>query len=226
MPTVYKIIFGSTTPRINEDLRVLLQNLVELIGDWFCYKYFTVIRVYDFEGKPYKLPKFLTRRIFSLEYLRQRLCAENDIFIKHKKVSSINFKFTLEPFIVELVTALTVIDKIMKSMCFHIDQSLGYDPKKIIHQRKLVVNMSGYEAEEDEVLAALANSDFLEQVEDNGRNGSDSNMVNPDKDVTEQRTEVPTPLKGEKSLKRHSIDTVDMDIDVSNKKAKTSTQPI
>ena len=51
-------------------------------------------------------------------------------------------------------------------------------------------------------------------------------MVNPDKDVTEQRTEVPTPLKGEKSLKRHSTDTVDMDIDVSSKKARTSAQPI
>ena len=84
-------------PRINEDLRLFLQNLAELIGDWFCYKYFTVIRVYGFEGEPYKLHKFLTIRIFVLEYLRQRLSVENEIFIKHKKVSSIKFKFTLEP---------------------------------------------------------------------------------------------------------------------------------
>ena len=38
MPAVYKIIFGSTMPRINEDLKPLLQNLAELVGDWFCYK--------------------------------------------------------------------------------------------------------------------------------------------------------------------------------------------
>ena len=47
-------------------------------------------------------------------------------------------------------------------MCFQIDRSLRYDPKKIINQRKLEVNMSGYEVEQDEILVALANSDFLE----------------------------------------------------------------
>ena len=188
IPTLYKIIFGSTMPRINEDLRLFLQNPVELIGDWFCFKDFTVIRVYGFEGEPYKFPKFLTRRTIVLEYLRQRLSTENGIFIKHKKVSSIKFKFTLEPFVVEYVAALTVIDKIMKSMSFQIDKNLRYDPNKIIHQRKLDVNRSGYEAQEDEVLATLANSDFLEQVEDNDSNGNDSNMVNPDKATTKQRT--------------------------------------
>lgn len=50
--------------------------------------------------------------------------------------------------------------------------------------------------------------------------------MNLDKAAIEQRTKVPTPLKGEKSLKRHSTDTIDMDIDVSNKKARTSAQPI
>ena len=91
---------------------------------------------------------------------------ENEIFIKHKKVSSIKFKFTLEPFVVEYVGSVTIIDIIMKSMCFQIDRSLIYDPKKIINQRKLEVNMSGYEAEQDEILVALANNDFLEQVEE------------------------------------------------------------
>ena len=117
MPVVYKIIFGSTMQRINEDLKLLLQNPVELLGDWFYYKEFTVMTVYGFEGEPYKLPRFLTRRIFVLEYLRQRLSMENEILIEHKKDSSIKFKFTLEPFVVESVAALTINDRIMKSMC-------------------------------------------------------------------------------------------------------------
>ena len=117
-------------PRISEDLRSLLQNPTKLIGDWFCYKDSTIIRVYGFEGEPYKLPKFLTRRIFVLEYLRQRLSIENEIFIKHKKVSSIKFKFTLEPFVVESVNAITVIDQIMKGMNFQTDISLRYDPRR------------------------------------------------------------------------------------------------
>ena len=48
----------------------------------------------------------------------------------------------------------------MKIIYFQTNKSLIYDPKKIIHQRKFDVNMSGYEVEQDQVLAALDNSDF------------------------------------------------------------------
>ena len=70
MVFVYKIIFGSTMPNINEDSKFLLQNPTDLVGDWFCYKEFIVMRIYGFEGEPYKLPRFLTTRIYVLEYLR------------------------------------------------------------------------------------------------------------------------------------------------------------
>ena len=53
MPTLHKLIFGSFMPRISEDLKLLLQNLVETVGDWFCFKDYTLIRVYGFEGEPY-----------------------------------------------------------------------------------------------------------------------------------------------------------------------------
>lgn len=52
MPAIYKVIFGSTMPRISEHLKFLLQNPAELIGDWFCFKHFIVIRVYGFEVEP------------------------------------------------------------------------------------------------------------------------------------------------------------------------------
>ena len=73
-------------------------------------------------------------------------------------------------------------------------------------------------------MAALANSDFLEQMGDNDNNDSSSERVNPDKAVVGQGIEVSTPLKGEKSLKRHSTDIVDMDIDITTKKPRVSTQ--
>ena len=73
----------------------------------------------------------------------------------------------------------------MKNMNFQTYKSLRYDPKKVIHQRKLDVNLSGYEAEQDEVLVALANSDFLEQMGDNDSNDSSSDRVNLDKVVVE-----------------------------------------
>lgn len=81
MAAIYKLIFGSIMTRIQEDFKLLLQNPVEPVEDWFCYQDFTILKVYGFEGEPYKLPKFLTRRIFVLEFLRQRLTTENDIFV-------------------------------------------------------------------------------------------------------------------------------------------------
>ena len=79
----------------------------------------------------------------------------------------------------------------MRSMNFQIDKGLRYDPKKVIHQRKMDVNLSGYEGEQDGVLVALANSDFLEQMGDNDNNDSSSDIVNPNKVVVEQGTQVP-----------------------------------
>ena len=70
MVVVYKLIFGSIMPRIHADFKLLLQNPMEPVGDWLCYQDFTIIRVYGFEGEPNKLPMFLTRRIFVLEFLR------------------------------------------------------------------------------------------------------------------------------------------------------------
>lgn len=71
-------------------------------------------------------------------------------------------------------------------------------------------------------MVALANSDFLEQIGYNDSNDSSSDRVNQDKVVVEKGTKVPTPLKGEKYLKRHSIDIVDMDIDITTKKPRVS----
>ena len=86
--------------------------------------------------------------------------------------------------------------------------------------------MSGYVAKQDEILAGLANTGFLEQVEDKDNTDNGKETVNLDKAIAEHRTEVPTPLKWEKSLKRHSTNTIDMEIYVSTKRARTSTQQI
>ena len=60
------------------------------------------------------------------------------------------------------------------------------------------------------MLEALANID-------------NNDKSNPGK-ATNNQIEVPTPLKGEKSFKRHSAETVDMDVDLVTKKPRTSMQ--
>ena len=106
---------------------------MEPVGDWFCFEDYTLIRIYGFEGEPFRLPKFTTRRLFALEFLRQRLAAEKEKFVKHKKASSLKFVFTLEPFVVKSILAANTMDQIIRSMSFDIDKALRYDPIGIMH---------------------------------------------------------------------------------------------
>ena len=70
---VYKLILEEEFPRICQDLEENLHPVTEQqIGDWILYKDFTMIIIYGSEKSPYKLPKFLTPRIFALEILMQR----------------------------------------------------------------------------------------------------------------------------------------------------------
>ena len=63
------------------------------------------------------------------------------------------------------------------------------------------MNFRGYDAEHDEVLVALANTDLLEQVELGNGSNNNGDQSNQNQDVIKQ-TKIPTPLKAEKSLKR------------------------
>ena len=55
-------------PRINEEIKRILQLSENCkVGDWYLYKNHTEIRVYGVILAPYKLPKFITPRIFALE---------------------------------------------------------------------------------------------------------------------------------------------------------------
>ena len=70
MSSIYKPICGTTLPRMAKEIKAYLRNSNEPVGDWFLYKDFTVLKVYGFEDEPYKLPVFLTKTIFVLEFLR------------------------------------------------------------------------------------------------------------------------------------------------------------
>ena len=71
MEEVYIILFDENFPRVLDEMKSSLQPSEEsCIGDWFLYKEFIVVHVYGYTGPPYKLPVFLTPRIFVLEFIR------------------------------------------------------------------------------------------------------------------------------------------------------------
>lgn len=145
---------------MTEEMKAYLQNFNEPVGDWFLYKEFTILRIYGFENEPYKLPVSLTKRIFVLEFVRQRMHAESEIFLKHKKASNMKFKYTIEPFVVNSTIALTVVQSILKSMNLQADKKAKYDPKHIKYQRKLASRLGTSEHIEDEELATKANHSY------------------------------------------------------------------
>jgi hypothetical protein len=64
------MLSGHKEPRINEEIqRILHLSDLAKTRDWYLYQDRIEIRVYRCEMAPYKLPKFLPIRIFSLEYI-------------------------------------------------------------------------------------------------------------------------------------------------------------
>ena len=62
MSEMYKMLFDEELPRVLEEMKCLMQSSPEdQVGDWFLHKDSTVLRVYGFTRKPYKLPGFLTQ---------------------------------------------------------------------------------------------------------------------------------------------------------------------
>jgi hypothetical protein len=77
----------------------------------------------------------------------------------------------------------------------------------------------GYEAEQDEVLDALANTDFLEIVE-SANGSSDEQDQNAQDQQAISQPQIPTPYQVEKSLKRPSADVMEIDPGSSSKKPR------
>ena len=74
------------TPRINEETKRILQLSENFkTGDWYLYKDHIEIRVYGALLAPYKLPRFVTTRIFAFEYLRKILNANEVNFMASRK---------------------------------------------------------------------------------------------------------------------------------------------
>jgi hypothetical protein len=102
MSRVYSIIFDSDLPRVLEEMKISLQpNPKSRVGYWMLFIQSIVIWVYGYQEGPYLLPIFLTPRIFSLEFIRQRIISEVEHFLKAHKASNLKFPFIVGPFVVK-----------------------------------------------------------------------------------------------------------------------------
>ena len=131
------MLFNEVLPRVLEDMKCLMQSSPEdRVGDWFLHKDSTVLRIYGFTGEPYKLPAFLTPRVFALEFMRQRLHSEEEHFGAFKKSSNIKFPLKVGSFIFKNKGALVFIEKLLGSMEFQKEPRVNYNPRHVISLRK------------------------------------------------------------------------------------------
>jgi hypothetical protein len=102
MSRIYSLIFGIDLPRVIEEMKNSLQlNLENMVGDWVLFTQSTVIWVYVYHEGPHLLPIFLTPRVFSLEFIRQRIISKTKHFLKAHKDSNLKFPFAVGPFVVK-----------------------------------------------------------------------------------------------------------------------------
>ena len=80
------ILSNRMEPRINEEVqRILHLSDLAKTCDWYLYQNHIEIKVYGCELAPYKLPKYLLIRIFTLEYIRQMINSDDIHFVTFKK---------------------------------------------------------------------------------------------------------------------------------------------
>ena len=107
------------------------------IAKWYLYHNYTEIRVYGSEFPPYKLPKYLSMRIFALEYIRKMIDSDEVHFVSAKKKSQFRIKSQIGPFIYNNGAAGGDVDKILKEMEFTHSFTWSYDPMGIISKKRV-----------------------------------------------------------------------------------------
>jgi hypothetical protein len=166
MSRVYSLIFNTSLPRVLDDMRSYLQpNPENRVGDWVLFMHSTVIWVYGCHESPYLLPIFLTPRVFSLEFIRQRIISETKHFLKMHKASNLKFPFIIGPFIVKTRSCLSQIQAKLKEFGFSQLQGRRYDPHQVISKRRLMNKHAPYEHEHVEGFDKLANLETCADME-------------------------------------------------------------
>jgi hypothetical protein len=110
MSRAHSLIFGMDLPRDLEEMKRFLQpNPESRVGYWMLFIQSTVIWVYGYQEGPYLLPVIINPRIFSLEFIGQRIISEIEHFLKVHKASNLKFPFMVGPFVVKNKSCLPQI---------------------------------------------------------------------------------------------------------------------
>jgi hypothetical protein len=168
---VVGMLSGVPEPRVNDEVRRVM-HLSESVktGDWYLYQNHSEIRVYGCELAPYKLPRYMPVRVFTLEYIRQSMNSDDIHFFPFKKKQQLRLKAQIGPFICNNRGDGDEADKLLKEMKFPTSFVWHYDPYGIISDMRLKNKTGPYAHEPRPEIEKFANQtewepDTLEDVE-------------------------------------------------------------
>jgi len=128
---------GSPPPRISADIRRVLQLSKQYkVGDWYLYQNHTEIRIYGCKLAPYKLPRYLPMRLFSLDYYRKIINFDEVHFVKAKKKEQLQIKDQLGHFVCNNREAGRVAEEIIQGLKLKQSFIWRYDPFHVICNRR------------------------------------------------------------------------------------------
>jgi hypothetical protein len=126
---VVSMLDGRPEPQINDEFqRILHLSDNTKTGDWYLYQNHTVIRVYGCDLAPYKLPKYLSVKIFALEYTRKIMNSDNIHFVSLNKKQQLRIKGQIGSFICNSRCVGEEADRMLKEMKFFMSFPWNYDP--------------------------------------------------------------------------------------------------
>lgn len=139
------LMSNTLVTRINDEIVKVLQLINQATtGDWYLYQNYTKIMVYGCEVPPYKLPRYLPIRIFALEYIRQRLNADEVNFVAEKKKSQFKLKALFGPFICDTKASGEEVDRLLKEMKFGLSFTWSYDTMGVISKLRVENKFTAY----------------------------------------------------------------------------------
>ena len=74
------------------------------------------------------LPTFLTPRVFSMDFIRQKLFVEIEHFLKYKKSNDLKYPWGVGPFTIKNKGAFPMVEGLIKELLFEIEPAINYDP--------------------------------------------------------------------------------------------------
>ncbi len=142
---VMNMLTTKTRLRINPKIkRVLHLAKNSKVGDQYLYQNHTEIGIYGCDLSPYKLPKCLLMRIFSLEYFRQIISVNEVNFLVVIKKTQFKMKNQMDPFICNTREAGPEADKMLQELKFKNIFTWHYDRHGVINKLRQKVKLGPY----------------------------------------------------------------------------------